>query len=461
LSFDAPQDRAAHSMRRDTEMLRPTPFGLGPMALSACVATTAALGLAVSPAPSEAQRLPMATPESVGMSSERLARLDAAMQRYIDGDMVGGTVTLVARDGKVVHLEAQGQRYVEAGEPMGTDAIFVIMSMTKPIVSTALMLLWEEGYFLLDDPIAKYLPEYGESQVIVESEGGTARVPAARPITFRHVLTHTAGVDPRREDLTEAEQALLSRRGTLEETLVARASLPLEFHPGERWDYGSSTDYVALLVERISGQRLDLFLQERIFDPLGMVDTHYNVPASKVDRVAAVYSPTGPGSTIELFRAPEPREPTRYFGGVAGLSSTASDYFRFAQMILNGGELDGVRLLSPSTVNLMITNHTGDEPIYIRGRDAYGFGLGFSMLTDPSSSREGLTPGSFGWGGAWGTVFWIDPVERTVMILLTQISSYSHFNIRQDFPNLVMQAITESYYSGPQAIRGYQPIERD
>jgi CubicO group peptidase (beta-lactamase class C family) len=425
------------------------------------MAVALALAALVSPAPSEAQRLPMATPESVGMSSERLDRLDAALQRYIDGDMVAGTVALVARDGKVVHLKAQGHRYLEGNEPMGTDAIFVIMSMTKPIVSTALMMLWEEGYFLLDDPISRYLPEYGEKDVVVESEGGATRVPAARPITFRHVLTHTAGLDPSRDDLTDAERELLARRATLEETLVARALLPLEFHPGDRWDYGSSTDYVALLVERISGQRLDRFLQERIFDPLGMVDTHYNVPASKVGRVAAVYSPTGPGNTVELRRPPEPLEATSYFGGVAGLSSTAADYFRFAQMILDGGELDGVRLLSPSTVNLMISNHTGDQPIYIRGRDAYGFGLGFSMLTDPASSREGLTPGAFGWGGAWGTVFWVDPVEQTVMIFLTQISSYSHFNIRQDFPNLVMQAITESYHAGPQGIRGYDPIERN
>lgn len=425
--------------------------------------STAAVCAAVlaAPGPARAQDLPTATPESVGMSAERLTRLDATLQRYIDDRMVAGTVALVARDGKVVHLKAQGLRYVEGGAPMSTDAIFVIMSMTKPIVSTALMMLWEEGYFLLDDPISKYLPEYADMQVLEETEGGMQRVAAERPITFRHVLTHTAGVDPGREALSEAERALLGRRATLEETLVARAALPLEFHPGDRWDYGSSTDFVALLVERISGQRLDRFLQERIFDPLGMVDTHYNVPASKVGRVAAVYSPTGPGRTIELRRAPEPQEPTTYFGGVAGLSSTAADYFRFAQMILNGGELDGVRLLSPSTVNLMISNHTGDAPIYIRGRDAYGFGLGFSMLTDPANAREGLTPGAFGWGGAWGTVFWIDPVERTVMIFLTQISSYGHFNIRQDFPNQVMQAITESYHAGRQGIRAYEPIPRD
>jgi CubicO group peptidase (beta-lactamase class C family) len=414
--------------------------------------------LLVSPALS--QSLPMATPESQGMSSARLERLDATMQRYIDTHMVAGTVTLVARNGKVVHLKAQGSRYVEGNQPMTTDDIFVIMSMTKPIVSTALMMLWEEGYFLLDDPISKYLPEYANMQVLDDSEGGTKRVPAERPLTFRHVLTHTAGVDPDRNSLTAQERELLRRKPTLEETLVARASLPLAFQPGTQWRYGSSTDLVALLVERVSGQRLDQFIQQHIFDPLRMVDTHYNVPASKVNRVAAVYSPTGPNKTIELFRAPEPQEPTTFFGGQAGLSSTAADYFRFSQMILNGGELDGVRILSPTTVDLMITNQTGDMPIYIKGPDAYGFGLGFSMLTDPAKARENLTPGSFGWGGAWGTIFWIDPTEQTVMIMLTQISSYSHLNIRQDLPNEVMQAITENAAPGTSKIHAFEPVER-
>jgi len=408
----------------------------------------------------EAQHLPMARPESVGMSSDRLERLDAAIQRYIDADMVAGTVTLVARQGKVVHLQAQGHRYIEQDEPMTTDAIFVIMSMTKPIVSTALMMLFEEGYFLLDDPISRYVPEYADMKVLVDEAGRLQRVPAERPITFRHVLTHTAGVDPSRGLLSEDELELLGRKPTLEETLVARASLPLAFHPGDRWRYGSSTNFVALLVERISGQTLDRFLRERIFEPLGMTDTHYNVPASKVDRVAAVYSPSGPGNTIELRRAPETREPSSYFGGTAGLSSTVADYFRFSQMILNGGELDGVRLLSPTTVNLMITNHTGDYPITVRGADAYGFGLGFSVLTDPDRSVQALTPGSFGWGGAWGTVFWIDPTEETVSIFMMQISSYRHLNIRRDFPNLVMQSITESLHAGDKTIRGYQPIAR-
>jgi CubicO group peptidase (beta-lactamase class C family) len=405
-----------------------------------------------------AQGLPRAAPESVGMSSERLERLDATLQRYIDSKMLAGVVSLVARDGKVVHLSALGSRYIEGGQPMTTDDIFVIMSMTKPIVSTALMMLFEEGHFLLDDPISKYAPQFADKKVVVEGEGGPERV-AARPITFRHILTHTAGVDPARNLLTEQERAMAGRRSTLAETMAARGPLPLAFQPGDEWNYGNSTDYVAYLVEQISGQRIDEFLRERILAPLGMVDTHYNVPASKLDRVAAAYSPTGPNRTIELSRAPEVGS-TTYFGGVAGLSSTASDYWRFSQMILNGGELDGLRLLSPTTVNLMISNHTGELPIYIKGPDAYGFGLGFSMLTDPAKSRENLTPGAFGWGGAWGTIFWIDPAERTVMVFLTQVTTYAHLNVRQDVPNMVMQAITESHVTGPRGIGRYQPIPR-
>jgi CubicO group peptidase (beta-lactamase class C family) len=374
--------------------------------------------------------------------------------------MVAGTVSLVARQGKVIHLKAQGYRHIEENAAMTGDTIFVIMSMTKPIVSTALMMLFEEGYFLLDDPISKYLPEFANKSVAVRTEDGVERVPSKHPITFRHVLTHTAGIDPSPRVISREERSLLRPRPTLEETLVARAPLPLAFHPGDRWSYGSSTDYVALLVERVSGQRLDQFLQQRVFGPLGMVDTFYNVPASKVDRVSAVYSPSGPGSTIQLRVAPEIQPPTSYFGGVAGLSSTAADYFRFAQMILNEGELDGVRLLRPSTVKLMITNHTGDMPVYGMGGAGFGFGLGFSMLTDPTRSREGLTEGTFGWLGIWGTSFWIDPAEELISILMMQITSYRHFNIRQDFARLAINAITESFKLGLQDIRAYTSIER-
>jgi CubicO group peptidase (beta-lactamase class C family) len=401
--------------------------------------------------------LPFDTPENVGVSSERLQRMDAAMQRYIDSDLLAGTITLVARKGKVIHLNSQGWKNRETGEPMSDDSIFVIMSMTKPIVSVALMMLYEEGRFLLTDPITDWIPELAGKEVLVKNAMGSYREPARGPITFRHVLSHTAGLDPDRAALRADELPLLEREETLEETLLKRAPLPLEFHPGDNWQYGSSTDYVALLVERISGQPLQEFLQERILDPLQMVDTHYNVPRNKLDRVAAVYRPSGPNNTIELFRAPEYSE-TRYFGGVAGLSSTISDYWRFTQMLLNGGELDGVRLLSPKTVNLMISNHSGDYDVYVRG-PGYGFGLGFGVLNEPGTARDPLTPGTFTWGGAWGTVFWIDPVEEMIGIMMTQITSYSHLRVRQDLGVVAMQAIIDSNSNKPFPVMGYQPLK--
>lgn len=407
-------------------------------------------------------QVPAATPESVGMSSERLMRMDAALQEVIDQDRTAGIVTLVARDGKVVHLSALGHRYREEGDTMAVDDIFFIQSMTKSIVSSALMMLYEDGKFMLSDPITNYLPEVGDKMVVRQSGSGSILERPARDITFRDVLSHTSGVDPERDLLTDEQQALLGRRDTLEESILDWADLPLGFSPGTQWDYGSSTDYVAYLVERISGQRLDVFLKERIFEPLGMEETWYNVPEQHTDRIAALYRPSdGLGSPLELAGAPGSRGPTSYFGGVNGLYSTATDYFRFAQMILNGGEFNGQQLLSPTTVNLMISNHVGDLPVRACvGTDGYGFGLSFVMVTDVGQSREGLSPGSFGWCGAWNTVYWIDPVERTVMILMEQLTGAGGAEIRRMFPNLVMQAITESYHSGAGAIEAYPPIER-
>ncbi|MFP6617212.1 MAG: serine hydrolase domain-containing protein, partial [Candidatus Hydrogenedentota bacterium] len=396
--------------------------------------------------------VPTAQPEKVGMSSDRLERLSSVMQGYIDDNLLAGTVTLVARKGKVVHFEAQGFRDIEANDPMGKDSIFVMMSMTKPIVSVALMMLYEEGHFLLDDPITNWIPELGGKKVL---NGVESRVSAERPVTIRHVLTHTSGLDPNRDQLSDDERAYLRREATVEKTLLKRATLPLNFQPGERWQYGSSTDYVALLVERISGESMDDYLRERIFEPLGMLDTHYNVPESKVDRVAAVYRPSEADKTIELAYAPSYREPTTYFPGTYGLSSTAADYFKFQQMVLNGGELNGVRLLSPKTVNLMITNHTGDRSIYIRG-PGYGFGLGYSVLRDPGLAKEPLTPGSFSWGGAWGTIFWVDPAEEMIGIMLTQITSYRHLTVRQKLAVMATQAIIESYSSESPPVMGYE-----
>jgi len=400
---------------------------------------------------------PTASPEDVGVSSERLQRLSNTMQRYIDSDLLAGTVSLVSRNGKVIHIESKGWKNKENGEAMTDDSIFVIMSMTKPIVSTALMMLYEEGHFLLTDPISDWIPELKGKQVVIEENGTNYRMSAHRPITFRHVLSHTAGVDPSREVLTEKELALLPRKATLEETLINRAPLPLNFHPGDDWQYGSSTDYVALLVERISGQSLVGYLQDKILDPLKMHDTSYIVPKDKINRVAAVYSPNGPNQTIELFRETEYRE-TTYFGGVAGLSSTVSDYWRFSQMLLNGGELDGVRLLSPKTVNLMISNHSGENDVYIRG-PGYTFGLGFGLVNDAGTARDPLTPGTFSWGGAWGTIFWIDPVENMIGIMMTQITSYRHLTVRQDLGVTAMQAIVDSYSNKPYSVAPYTKLD--
>jgi len=396
------------------------------------------LGLAL---PAVAQSdLPMAKPESVGMSSQRLQRIHAFIQDYIDTNQIAGAVTLVARRGKVVHFEAQGWRYKEENAPMEKDDIFSLMSMTKPIVSTALMMLWEDGKFMLDDPISKWLPSYGNKQVLDPVSG--QRTPA-RPVTVRNILSHTSGLS--------LEPG--PRPKTLLEEIEKSAPRPLAFQPGDRWQYGSSTDFVAALVEKMSGMTVDEYVRQRIFEPLGIRDTYYNIPKEKVNRVAAVYRPDKDGKIV-LARKPEYHEPTTYFPGVAGLNGTAADYFRFSQMILNGGEYEGHRLLGRMTVDAMITNQIGSgKLIYIRGA-GYGFGLGFAVLTDPSKSPDALSPGTFTWGGADGTLFWIDPVEELIGIMMIQINPYSHFNIRPLFSVVVSQAVVDSLAHGPKVI-GY------
>lgn len=430
--------------------------------------STLILNLIFAPVSGAVNGLVVVKPETVGMSSERLQRLTKRMQEYIDRGQVAGTVTLIARRGKVVHYEAQGFRNREQKAPMQKDDIFVMMSMTKPIVSMALMMLYEEGKFLLSDPISKWLPEFEKMQVkVADGEGGTKLVPA-RPITIRHILTHTAGFSTGlAAPTTPAENARAvaedgsprtpqtPRAVTIRDRVKLIAASPLNFQPGEKWEYGSATDVVAALAEVISGMNMDDFLRERIFKPLGMTDTYYNVPESKHSRRPIVYAPQ-PDGTIK----PQPvvnRPPTTVFGGVAGLSSTASDYFKFAQMVLGGGESNGVRLLSPKTIDLMITNHIGDLTVTLKG-PGYGFGLGYSVLMDSGKATESLTPGSFGWGGAWGTYFFVDPVEEVIGILLIQVTSYRHVNIRQDLGTLAMQAIIEPKSSGTQKIHGYDPL---
>jgi CubicO group peptidase (beta-lactamase class C family) len=428
--------------------------------------------LAIAPrGASDVPDLPTAKAESVGMSAKRLERIHDYIQGYMDRDEIAGAVTLVARHGKVVHFEAQGSRYKEERAPMQRDTIFSLMSMTKPIVSTALMMLWEEGRFLLDDPISKWLPSYADKQVM---ENG--KLVKAKPVTIRHILTHTSGLaltaapvstvenalaTPEQRDAALQEQqqrqreaAAQPRPKTVAEAIERAAPLPLHFQPGTKWEYGSSTDFVAVLVEKMSGMTIDQFVRERIFQPLGMRDTFYNIPHEKVGRVAAVYRPDKDGH-ITLLRKPEFREPTTYFPGVAGLNGTAADYFRFAQMLLNGGEYDGQRLLGRMTVNLMFSNQIGaGKTVYVRG-DGWGFGLGAGVLLDPAKSADGLSIGTWSWGGADGTLFYVDPQEDLVALLMVQLNPYARSEIRPRFSNVVAQAIVDSTADQKPRVIGY------
>jgi CubicO group peptidase (beta-lactamase class C family) len=394
----------------------------------------------------------MTKPEKVGMSTERLSRIGKRMQEYIDQNKVAGTVTLIARHGKIVNFEALGYSDREKKIPMKKDDIFVLMSMTKPIASTALMMQYEQGKFLLTDPVSKWLPEFAHMKAKVPDGRGGFTLVDARPINVRHILTHTAGLPA----LGSPEAQAIGGAKTVRERVRLMGNQPLAFQPGDKWEYGYSTDVVAALAEVLAGQNMDDYFRERIFKPLGMTDTHYNVPDAKWDRRPTVYSPKEDG-TIE----PRPRTnptPTGVFGGVAGLSGTPLDYFRFAQMILNGGEYNGARILSPKTIDTMISNQIGDGiPVTLKG-PGYGFGLGFCVLMDAGKASESLTPGSFGWGGAWGTFFFIDPAEDMIGILAIQITSYRYINIRPDLGTLAEQAIIEPRSSGEQKIRGYATL---
>ena len=404
--------------------------------------------------------LPSARPEEVGMSAERLARIRVAMQRYVDKGLVPGVVTLVARKGRVVHFDSIGFRDVEAKASMTPDTIFRIASMTKPIASVALMMLYEEGHFLLSDPISKFLPEFSKMNVAVapvspEDKSGARYklVPAVRPITIRHVLTHTAGFPNSYRGITREEYATVYPRKNPDETVadvVKRlASMPLNFQPGDNWEYGPATDVVGRLVEVISGVSLDEFLKKRIFGPLRMPDTHFYLPVSKVPRLAANYQPDDKnGKKIKLVEAPNAesrwvKSPHVYFSGAGGLVSTASDYLRFAQMMLNGGELDGVRILGRKTVELTTTNHIGDLPIWLTG-PGFGFGLGYSVVKDVGVTGQAGSAGMYGWGGAFCTFFQTDPKEEMISIVMTQVRPYDHINIRQEFIALANQAIVDA-----------------
>ncbi len=396
--------------------------------------------------------LPMVSPESVGMSSERLKRIDTLMQRYIDNELVAGTVTLVARKGKVVHFNAQGEKDVASGEPMSADTIFRMASMTKPIASVALMMLYEEGWFQLDDPISNWLPAFKNMNIEVQSPGSDVLTlePAKTAITFAHVLTHTAGFqNSYRGDIPAYQSTMAVQENELLDTWTDRlATLPLRYEPGTRWEYSAATSVVGRLVEVISGLSLDEYLHQRIFTPLQMNDTFFYLPEDKLSRFASLYGPDASNenrliltevgdSNSNYFKGPR-----NFYSGSGGLVSTAHDYIRFQQMMLNGGELDGVRLLGPKTVEQIFKNYTGTLPLWLSG-PGVGFGLGYSVVLDSAVANTSDTEGSVSWGGAFGTIFWIDPEEELIAIMLTQIRPYTHLGLRENFHNVVNQAIID------------------
>ena len=401
-----------------------------------------------------AQGLTPAKPESVGMSSARLERLTSALQAYVDDDRLAGAAVIVARRGKIAYLEAVGHRDKEAGSPMATDSIFRIASQTKALVSVGVMLLQEEGTLLITDPVGKYLPEFMATTVAQPNgRGGYDVVAARRLITIRDLLTHTAGISygsgPAADQFEEAGITgwyFANRDESAGDVMARLAALPLDAHPGERWIYGYNTDILGAMIEKISDQTLGAFLRERLFDPLGMDDTHFFLPRGKADRLTTVYSATD-HSGIE--RAPDPGHmvgqgayvdgPRTSFSGGAGALSTVEDYATFLQMMLNGGELDGVRILSPTTVDLMTVDHTGD----IDFRGDQGFGLGFSIVQDPGASGLPGSVGEYGWGGAYHSTYWVDPQEELVVVYMTQLIPAGGLDDQAKLRTLIYQSIVD------------------
>jgi CubicO group peptidase (beta-lactamase class C family) len=395
--------------------------------------------------------IPVAEPESVGMSPQGLARVARLMQGYIDEGTIPGALTLVSRRGRVVHFEVSGRRDVEHDLPVEPDTIFRIASMTKPITSVALMMLFEEGRVTLADRVSRFLPAFEKMQVIQRgSEGEMELVRAKRPVTVRHLLTHTAGLANELRSRSRKAYHEAARFRSANETIgdfVDRlAALPLNDHPGDVWDYSRATCVVGRLVEVISGQTLAEFMQQRIFDPLGMRDTHFFLPAQKTGRFAAAYGP-GDDGRIELADPAGPgsfwlREPGRYYMGSGGLVSTAADYFRFADMLMQGGRREGVRILGRKTVELMTRNHTGDRWVWLGG-PGVGFGLGFGVTLDRGRAHQMPSEGTYSWGGAFCTHWWNDPVEQLFGLVMTQVRPYDHLDVREKFQSVVTAAIDD------------------
>jgi CubicO group peptidase (beta-lactamase class C family) len=374
--------------------------------------------------PSPAPPLPLARPEEIGLSSDRLDRLGAVMRGEIERGRVPGAVALIARGGRIGYFESFGRRDPATETPMSKDSIFRIYSMTKPITSVAAMMLWEEGRFLLGDPIAQYLPEFRDATVGFIEDGKITRVPPVRPITVQDLLRHTSGLTyefrgggPVHKMYMAAK--IYRRSQTSAEHVETLAQLPLLDQPGTRWEYGRSTDVVGRLIEVLTGESLGEHLHRRVLAPLAMTDTAFYAPPQKHGRLAEAF-PVDPdsGGTVQLLQV---RDPPRFESGGGGLVSTAADYVRFLQMLLEGGALGTTRLLSRKTIEYMTADHlgpmTGAPDLLLPG---HGFGLGFAVRLHTGIAQVPGSIGQYSWGGLAGTTFWVDPLEELCAILLIQ-----------------------------------------
>jgi CubicO group peptidase (beta-lactamase class C family) len=402
-----------------------------------------------------AQELESASPEEVGVSSDRINRLTNVMQEYVDQNKISGAVALVARKNKIIYYNAVGKSDLENDRIMNKDAIFRIASQTKAIVSVGIMILQEEGKLLISDPLSKFIPEFKESTVAVSSNDGNYRiVKSKREITLRDLLTHTAGIGYGQgiaSDLwAEAEIQgwyFANRDEPIIETVKRMANLPNDAHPGEQFVYGYNTDILGAVIEIVSGESLASFLQTRILNPLKMMDTHFYLPKVKEDRLATVYSLTDEG----IKRAPDKgtmvsqgayvNGPRKSYSGGAGFLSTAKDYAQFLQMMLNGGTYNGNRILSRKSIELMTTDHLGS--VSFPRSEGTGFGLGFSIATGIGIRGQMGSLGEYGWGGAYHSSYWVDPNEELIVVYFTQLIPAQNIDDHGKLRTQVYQAIID------------------
>ena len=409
--------------------------------------------------------LPTVRPEIVGMSSERLARIKPLLQRYVDEGKVAGIQTLIARKGKIVHFEQVGKLDLDTHSALREDSLFRIYSMTKPITTTAAMILYEEGKLQLDDPVEKYLPAFKNKKVLVDGE----LVDATHAITIRELMSHTAGltygifgnsvIDQKYRVAMFGEghqfsfnnptiNADASKIKTLDDLVSAIGPIPLQYQPGTQWVYSLSVDILGAVIEKVSGQSLDAFMLERLFKPLRMNDTFFEVPKEKLQRFGTLQAKDAGGKLMVIDRpkTSDFANNVTFFSGGGGLVSSAMDYLRYSQMMLNGGELDGIRILSPTTIDLMTRDQLtqsarlGYDPRPGIMGDV-SFGLGFGLAVKAPRVRSG-SKGSYRWAGIAGTDFWIDPKEDLTAMILVQMMGYPPA-LRNEFKTLVYQAITE------------------